>query len=99
MEKYLLKIKKSPLFIGITQEELSKMLTCFGATIKKYETGDMIIRQGDVISKIYMILDGSVNIEKDSYWGRRIIVQKLTERQMIWQNMYVLLVDMFTMKI
>ncbi len=79
MEKYLLKIKKSPLFIGITQEELSKMLTCFGATIKKYETGDMIIRQGDVVSKIYMILDGSVNIEKDSYWGRRIIVQKLTE--------------------
>ena len=79
MEKYLSKIKKSPLFLGITEEELSRMLTCFGATVKKYESGDMIIRQGDVVSKIYMILDGVVNIEKDSYWGARIIVQKLSE--------------------
>lgn len=79
MEKYLSKIRKSPLFIGITEQELSRMLSCFGATIKKYKAGDMIIRQGDVVSKIYMILDGSVNIEKDSYWGQRIIVQKLYE--------------------
>ena len=79
MEKYLSKIKKSPLFLGITQEELSRMLVCFGATVKKYKSGDMIIRQGDVVSKIYMILDGVVNIEKDSYWGARIIVQKLGE--------------------
>ncbi|MBR5304751.1 MAG: Crp/Fnr family transcriptional regulator [Candidatus Gastranaerophilales bacterium] len=79
MEKYLSKIKKSPLFLGITEDELFKMLTCFGATIKQYESGDMIIRQGDVVSKIYMILEGSVYIEKDSYWGRRIIIQKLNE--------------------
>ena len=79
MEKYLSKIKKSPLFTGITEEELSKMLVCFGGTIKNYESGDMIIRQGDIVSKIYMILEGSVYIEKDSYWGRRIIVQKLNE--------------------
>ncbi len=79
MEKYLSKIKKSPLFYGITEEELSKMLTCFGANIKKYSSGDMIIRQGDIVSKIYIILDGMVNIEKDSYWGARIIVQKLSE--------------------
>jgi len=79
MQKYLSKIKKSPLFLGITEAELSRMLTCFGASIKKYEQGEMIIRQGDVVSKIYMILEGSVYIEKDSYWGRRIIVQKLNE--------------------
>lgn len=79
MEKYLTKIKKSPLFLGVTEEELSRMLTCFGATVKKYESGDMIIRQGDIVSKIYMILEGNVYIEKDSYWGRRIIVQKLSD--------------------
>ena len=79
MEKYLQKIKKSPLFLGITDEELMRMLTCFGAMVKKYESGDMIIRQGDIISKIYLILDGVVNIEKESYWGGRIIVQKLYE--------------------
>ena len=77
MEKYLSKIKNSPLFLNISDEELPRMLQCFNANIKHFETGDMIIRQGDTVSKIYLILDGEVNIEKDSYWGRRIIVQKL----------------------
>ena len=79
MEKYLSKIKNSPLFQDITEEELSRMLNCFGANIKTYTQGQAIIRQGDKVSKIYTILDGEVNIEKDSYWGRRIIVQKLYE--------------------
>ena len=30
-----------------------------------------------MISNIYLILDGAVNIEKDSYWGRRIIISRL----------------------
>ena len=79
MEKYLSKIKKSPLFIGITEDELKRLLTCFQATVREYQVGDMIIRQGDIVSKIYLILDGVVNIEKDSYWGRRIIIQRLHE--------------------
>ena len=77
MEKYYSKIKNSPLFCGITDEELEKMLKCFGGYVKKYEDGDMIIRQGETISKIYLILDGEVNVEKETYWGRRIIIQKL----------------------
>jgi len=77
MEKYYSKIKNSPLFYGISDEELDRMLKCFNAYIKKYQDSEMIIRQGDMISKIYLILDGEVNIEKDSWWGRRIIIQKL----------------------
>lgn len=77
MEKYLPKILNSPLFQNISQEELSRMLSCFNATVKIFNSGEMIIRQGDFVNKIYMILNGEVNIEKDSYWGRRIIVQKL----------------------
>lgn len=79
MEKYFQKIKKSPLFIGITDEELERMLKCFSAVIKTYKTGEMIIRQGDIVSNVYLILEGSVNIEKETYWGRRIIIQKLYE--------------------
>lgn len=77
MQKYYHKIKNSPLFYGMTDSELSKILNCLGAYVKKYEQGGMIIRQGDVISKIYLILEGEVNIEKETYWGRRIIIQKM----------------------
>ena len=77
MEKYYTQIKNSPLFFGISEEELKEMLTCFNARIKSYKDGEIIIRQGDIITNIYLVLEGSINIEKDSYWGRRIIVTQL----------------------
>lgn len=77
MEKYFNQIKNCPLFFGMQEEEVKTMLTCFNAKIKKCDSNEMVVRQGDLIRNIYVILDGSVNIEKDSYWGHRIIVSKL----------------------
>ena len=77
MEKFYNQIKNSPVFFGISEEELKEMLECFNARIKTYNEGEMIIRQGDMITNIYLVLEGTVNIEKDSYWGRRIIVSQL----------------------
>lgn len=83
MEKYLQKIKISPLFLGINEAELNRMLTCFNARIRIYETDDFIIRQGATISKIFLIIDGEVTIEKDTYWGRRMIIRRLKENENI----------------
>ena len=77
MEKFYNQIKSSPVFSGISEDELKAMLECFNARIKSYDDGDIIIRQGDRINNIYLVLEGAVNIEKDSYWGRRIIVTQL----------------------
>ncbi len=77
LEKYYNQIKNSPLFFGMNDEELRGLLECFNARVRKYEKEEMIIRQGDMITNIYLILDGEVNIEKDSYWGRRIIISHL----------------------
>ena len=77
LEKYYNQIKNSPVFLGISDDELKGLLECFGDRIRKFEKEEIIIRQGDVISSIYLILDGEVNIEKDSYWGRRIIISRL----------------------
>ncbi len=77
LEKYYNQIKNSPVFYGMNDEELKGLLECFNARIRRYEKEEMIIRQGDMISNIYLVLDGEVNIEKDSYWGRRIIIARL----------------------
>lgn len=83
MEKYYNQIKNSPLFYGMKDEELKGILECFNARVRNYESGEMIIRQGDLISNIYLVLEGAVNIEKDSYWGRRIIISRLNENDNI----------------
>lgn len=77
MEKYYNQIKNSPIFFGLSNEELENILKCFNARIKEYQPDEYIIRQGDLISNIYLILEGTTNIEKDSYWGRRIIISQL----------------------
>lgn len=77
LEKYYNQIKNSPLFFGMNDEELKGLLECFNARIRHYEKEEIIIRQGDMITNIYLILDGEVNIEKDTYWGRRIIISHL----------------------
>ena len=78
LEKYYSQIKNSPVFYGMNDSELQGLLECFNARIKHFEEGEMIIRQGYRITNIYLILDGAVNIEKDSYWGRRIIITQLS---------------------
>ena len=77
MEKYYNQIKNSPVFFGLSEDELKNMLECFNARIKTFEDGEFIIRQGELVKNIYLVLDGAVNIEKDTYWGRRIIVTQL----------------------
>lgn len=77
LENYYSQIKNSPVFFGMTDDELKGLLECFHARIRKYQKEEMVIRQGDMISNIYLILEGGVNIEKDSYWGRRIIISRL----------------------
>lgn len=61
----------------MNEDELRGILECFNARLKSYEAGEMIIRQSDVITNLYLVLEGEVNIEKDTYWGRRIIISKL----------------------
>lgn len=78
LEKYYNQIKNSPIFYGMNDEELRGLLECFNARVRRYEKDEMIICQGSMISNLYLILDGEVNIEKDSYWGRRIIISRLS---------------------
>ena len=77
MQKYYNQIKNSPVFFGLSEDELKNMLECFNARIKTFEDGEFIIRQGEMVKNIYLVLEGAVNIEKDTYWGRRIIVTQL----------------------
>lgn len=83
MKNYLNKIKNSPLFLGISEAELERMLKCFNARIKIYQPEEFVIRQGDMVSKIFLILDGEISIEKDTYWGRRMIIRRLRENENI----------------
>ena len=47
MQKYLETLKKCPLFFGIEEESLVRMLHCMGARIDAFDKRDTVFAEGD----------------------------------------------------
>ena len=70
-------LKHSPLFRGITEDELTAMLDCLSGSIRHYKKDASIFRWGDRISQIGLILKGNVHIVRESYWGKESLLARL----------------------
>lgn len=68
-------IQKTLLFNGIDAEGVASCLACSKAEIVTYEKGEMIFTEGDRPSKLPILLSGSVNVARDTYDGRRTILE------------------------
>uniref|UniRef100_UPI000A4DAC74 Crp/Fnr family transcriptional regulator n=1 Tax=Clostridium sp. NkU-1 TaxID=1095009 RepID=UPI000A4DAC74 len=74
MEEYLSILKKSNLFSGVQPEEISAMLNCLSARIRHFKKEEFIIRSGDYIRSVGMLLSGSALIIQEDFWGKRTII-------------------------
>ncbi len=70
----LIFLSKTPLFFGISPDEIQEMLGCLGGKCQKYQKGELIYRAGDTTTTMGILLSGSVTIEKDDFWGNRSIL-------------------------
>ena len=77
MKKYIEILKKTKLFAGIGGEDIDAMLTCLGATVRTYQKGEYIFREGEHIRYITVLLEGSILVQRDDYWGNRSIVSRI----------------------
>ena len=74
MKKYIPTLKRTKLFAGVNDDEISAMLDCLQAKLLSYKKGDYVFRQGEPIDKITVLLEGNLLIQKDDFWGNRSIV-------------------------
>lgn len=74
MEKYLNILKKTQLFAGVSELEIGTMLSCLGAKQQSYKKGEYILRSGQHISDIMVLVSGEVHVQKDDYWGNRSLI-------------------------
>ena len=74
MKKYISVLKNSKLFHGTEESDIYSILNCFQAKVLHYKKGEYIIRHGDIINNIMILLDGCLCIQRDDYWGNRGIV-------------------------
>ena len=82
MEDYIRILKRTKLFAGIAENEISMMLSCLDAHMREYRKGEYVFRQGEYISTIMMLVDGELHIQQDDYWGNRSIISHISAGDM-----------------
>lgn len=78
MKKYLNILKKCPLFEGISEENLLKMLVCLGARVTEFDKKYTIIAEGNPAKYVGIVLSGAAQIMRIDYYGNRSILSEVT---------------------
>lgn len=81
MEDFLWIIRNCQLFSGISENEIKEMLICLDAKRKSFRKGDFIFRTGDTTDAIGLLLNGTVFILQDDFWGNRNLLSTVTPGQ------------------
>lgn len=74
MKEFVPVLKETKLFAGVEEEDVFSMLSCIGARLRTYKKGEYVLRQGQCLSDILVLAEGSLYIQKDDYWGNRSIL-------------------------
>ena len=78
MKKYLEILKKCSLFKEIADNDLIPMLGCLSAEVHSYDRNESIFTEGEPVGKIGIVLNGSVQIVRNDYYGNRSILASVS---------------------
>ena len=81
MDNFLL-LNKSPLFQGISENELGSLTNCLGCSFREYKKGETVYHAGDFVREIGIVLSGRIHIIKDDAWGNSNIISEASEGEM-----------------
>lgn len=90
-------LSRTPLFRGLTPEEVDTMQACLSPRLKKYERGEIIYRYGDFVTSLGIVLSGSVNIERCDAWGNNSIIDLVEPGEMFAESFACLKSEPLTM--
>ena len=76
MKEFFPVIRSAPLFSGISEEELTVMLSCLRAEKRVCPKGAFVLRAGDTADSIGLVLSGTVLVIQEDIWGNRNILSK-----------------------
>lgn len=74
MKKYIQILKRTQLFLSVAENEIESMLSCLDAKLKYYKKGEYVVRQGERMRSLAVLVEGKLHIQNDDYWGNRSIL-------------------------
>lgn len=69
-------IRSAQLFSGVSEDELTAMLSCLKAEKKDFPKEAFVLRSGDTADSIGLALAGTVLVIQEDIWGNRNILSK-----------------------
>ena len=76
MKEFFPILAASPLFSGVTENELDAMLTCLAAKAEQFPKDVFLLHPGDTVEEIGMVLSGCALVVQEDIWGNRNILSK-----------------------
>ena len=77
MKKHFPTIRSARLFSGVSEDELSAMLSCLAPREVSFPKGAFVLRAGDTARAIGLVLSGDVLVVQEDIWGNRNLRSKL----------------------
>ena len=77
MKKYIKILKKSRIFAGVSEDEIEAMLSCLNARVLSFKKGEYVLRQGEMIRDILILVEGSLHVQREDYWGNLSILSQI----------------------
>ena len=77
MEQYMFILRNSPLFQGMTEDEILSVLHCVNASILHRKKGEYIFRVGDSTEAMGLVLRGAMLSLQEDLWGHRNIIHRI----------------------
>ena len=76
MKDFLPVIRSAQLFSGVSEDELTAMLSCLKAEKKDFPKEAFVLRAGDAADSIGLVLSGNILVIQEDIWGNRNILSK-----------------------
>lgn len=74
MEKYIKTLKHTQLFSGVSDSEISAMLSCLQAQLLTFKKGEYVYREGEYLDNISVLVKGKLLVQNNDFWGNRNII-------------------------
>jgi len=74
MKEFIPVLRRSKLFSGVGEEDLTAMLGCLQATKRNVSKDEYVYRQGENLGDITILAKGRLHICRDDFWGNRSII-------------------------
>lgn len=75
-------VLQSPLFAHMTAAEVESLLLCLQAKRGEYPKGAALLRVGEPVTHIGLLLEGGALVEQRDFWGNRNIVSRVEPGQL-----------------